>query len=129
MEKYDFHSLMVSTMKFVPFTEELLTLNHLNCFSPNKNTLIETISFNDYPNIYFDFYSDNSFGIRCKEINLNYYLSIPHDIIFQWGSTEIGVNKDGQVFLSDEMINLGSGSEGLLSLRNDVAIHKDAHCE
>ncbi|HIF9085303.1 TPA: hypothetical protein ACX6PQ_000931 [Photobacterium damselae] len=112
-------------MNFVPAFDKPLTLNYFNSVPKEKDVLIESLFFDEYPNVSIDIYSTYRFGIRAKEININSNkLEIPFDVVFRWGEVDIGINDDGQVFLEANEISIGDGNEAVLLVRMDASMKK-----
>lgn len=112
-------------MNYIPVFDRPLTLNYFNTVPRDKEILIESFAFDEYPNTYFDIYATHRFGIRAKEINLNSNkFGQPFDIVLRWGDVDIGINYDGQVFLEANEISIGDGNDAVLSVRTDKTMRK-----
>ncbi|HIF9186861.1 TPA: hypothetical protein ACX6SR_003866 [Photobacterium damselae] len=112
-------------MKFIPVYEKPLCLNYFNSVPIEKDLLVESLFFDEYPNVYLDIYSTHRYGIRAKEINLNSNkLGQSFDVVFRWGNVDIGINNNGQVFLEANEISIGDGNDAVLSVRMDITMRK-----
>ncbi len=113
-------------MNYIPVFNRPLTLNYFNTVPREKEILIESLAFDEYPNVYVDIYATHRFGIRAKEINLNSNkLGQPFDIVLRWGDVDIGINNNGQVFLEANEISIGDGNDAVLSVRMDTTMRKE----
>jgi hypothetical protein len=105
--------------KYIPLSDAGIALTNLNA-TPNDCHVVKTIFFTDYPNVRFNFYRDNTWGIFAPSININPFAYPDIEPDFIWGETKIFISNEFGISLIGDEVNIGTGSETKLAVCSDI---------